>query len=100
MLRLRLPESSQGVAMNVSLTPELDQFIADQLESGRYRSASEIVREGLRLLQHREEEHAAKLELLRKAVSEGIAQLDRGEGIDGAEAFAEILRGLDQSEAA
>ena len=42
--------------MNVSLTPELDNFVAGKVESGRYTSASEVVREALRLL----EEHEAK----------------------------------------
>jgi putative addiction module CopG family antidote len=35
--------------MNVSLTPELDQFVAAKVSSGRYTSASEVVREALRL---------------------------------------------------
>lgn len=37
--------------MNVSLTPELGSFVADKVESGRYNSASEVVREALRLLE-------------------------------------------------
>ena len=40
--------------MNVSLTPKLDQFVADQVKQGRYRSSSEVVREGLRLLEANE----------------------------------------------
>jgi len=44
--------------MNVSLTPELEEFIAVKVESGRYTSASEVVREALRLL---EEHDRAKL---------------------------------------
>ncbi len=40
--------------MNVSLTPELDKFIADKVASGRYTSASEVVREALRLLEEHE----------------------------------------------
>jgi antitoxin ParD1/3/4 len=53
--------------MNVSLTPKLDQFVADQVEQGRYRSSSEVVREGLRLL----EAHEAKLQNLQQQVEEG-----------------------------
>jgi antitoxin ParD1/3/4 len=47
--------------MNVSLTPELEQFVAGKVESGRYTSASEVVREALRLL---EEHDRAKLSSL------------------------------------
>ncbi len=42
--------------MNVSLTPELEEFVAGKVESGRYTSASEVVREALRLLE--EHDHA------------------------------------------
>jgi antitoxin ParD1/3/4 len=67
---------------NVHLTEHFDKFIATGIESGRFSNASEIVREGLRLLEQREEEDRAKLEWLRAAVKEGIDQLDRGEGIE------------------
>ena len=53
--------------MNVSLTPKLDQFVADQVKQGRYRSSSEVVREGLRLLEANE----AKLQNLQQKVEEG-----------------------------
>jgi len=53
--------------MNVSLTPKLDQFVADQVKQGRYRSSSEVVREGLRLLEANE----AKLQNLQQQVEEG-----------------------------
>ena len=55
--------------MNVSLTSKLDNFVADQVEQGRYRSASEVVREGLRLLELRE----SKLQNLQQQVEEGRA---------------------------
>lgn len=86
--------------MNVSLTPELDHFINEQVKSGRYRSASEAVRAAIRLLQEREEEREAKLAALRKAVERGVEELDRGEGISGAQVFDEILAGLAREEAA
>lgn len=83
--------------MNVSLTPEFDRFVAEQVDSGRYRSASEVVRAALRLLQQREAEHEARLDVLRKALREGIEELERGESFDGEEVFEEILSRL-QSE--
>jgi antitoxin ParD1/3/4 len=86
--------------MNVSLTPELEQFISAQVATGRYRSASEVVREGVRILQLREEEREAKLAALRSAVATGVTALDRGEGLDGDVVIREILAGLKGSEAA
>ena len=67
---------------NINLTEHLDRFVEDRITSGRYGNASEIVREGLRLLEHREQEEQAKLEWLRKAAKEGFDQIDRGEGIE------------------
>lgn len=57
------------MARNTSITlgPHFDKFIAAQLESGRYGSASEVVRAGLRLL----EETEGKLERLRRLLNEG-----------------------------
>ena len=67
---------------NVNLTDELDSFVLAKVESGRYENASEVVREGLRLLEQREQEDHAKLEWLRKAAQEGFDQIDRGEGVE------------------
>lgn len=55
--------------MNVSLTPKLDGFVGSQVKSGRYRSASEVVREGLRLLETRQ----LQIEGIQKALDEGLA---------------------------
>lgn len=46
--------------MNVSLAPQQERFVRDQVETGRYRTASEVVREGLRLLE--QAEHRRRLE--------------------------------------
>jgi antitoxin ParD1/3/4 len=67
---------------NVNLTEHFDRFIEAGVTSGRFSNASEVVREGLRLLEQREQEDQAKLEWLRAAAKEGFDQLDRGEGID------------------
>jgi antitoxin ParD1/3/4 len=77
--------------MNVSLTPELERWVTQKVEDGRYESASEVVREGLRLLQAREEEHAARLEALRRDVGVGLEELNRGEGLNGEEVFDQVL---------
>lgn len=65
--------------LNVSLTPEFADFIEEAVASGSYVSASEVVRDALRLMQQDQESEAAKLALLRKAVDAGLAQSERGE---------------------
>jgi antitoxin ParD1/3/4 len=86
--------------VNVSLTPELERFIADLVDGGRFRSASEAVRAGIRLLQEREEEREARLEALRKGVGEALEELEGGEGIPADKVFGEILEALRRTEVA
>lgn len=69
--------------MNVSLTPELERRISEKVESGLYTTASEVVREGLRLLFEADEAREQRLARLRADIQVGIDQLDRGEGIPG-----------------
>jgi antitoxin ParD1/3/4 len=64
---------------NVVLTEHQERFIADLVGNGRYQNASEVIREGLRLVEQREAEDAAKLEALREAAKIGFDALDRGE---------------------
>ena len=63
---------------NVNLTEHLDTFIEIRVASGRFSNASEVVREGLRLLEQRELEDKAKLEWLRSAAKEGFDAADLG----------------------
>jgi antitoxin ParD1/3/4 len=76
--------------MNVSLTPELEQLVQRKVQSGRYLSASEVVREALRLLEERDQLRELKLDELRKFVAVGIEQADRGELIEGSAAFEKV----------
>lgn len=75
---------------NINLTDRLDRFIETEVGSGRYGNASEVVREGLRLMERRKLEDRAKLKWLRGAVKEGLEQIDRGEFVE--------LRSLDELE--
>ena len=65
--------------MNVSLTPELEEFVSSKVKAGLYRSNSEVVRQGLRLLIEREQVLEARLGELRAEVKEGLDQARRGE---------------------
>ena len=76
--------------MNVSLTPELDSYVQEKVKSGRYSSASEVVREALRLLEDHEKARATQLAGFRFEVDRRLASLNRGEGVDGEAAFARI----------
>jgi antitoxin ParD1/3/4 len=78
--------------MNVSLTPQLESFVKKKLDSGLYYSASEVIRDGLRLLEEKDQMREMKLAELKKEIQLGLNSLDRGEGIDGEEVFAEIER--------
>lgn len=63
---------------NVVLTDHQQEVIETLVESGRYQNASEVLREGLRLIEQREREDAFKLEALRKAAQVGLADLATG----------------------
>lgn len=64
--------------MNISLTPELERLVSDKVQSGLYQTASEVVREGLRLLIERDQH----LEALRRDIRAGFEAVDRGEYTD------------------
>ena len=66
--------------MNVSLTPELEQWVQSKVESGFYGSSSEVVRDALRLLHQFEGERARKLNELRSDLQVGLEQLKAGKG--------------------
>lgn len=76
--------------MNVSLTPELERFVQEKVHSGRYTSASEVVREALRLLEEYEQARMAQLIEFREEIDRRLASLERGEGLDGATALAQL----------
>jgi antitoxin ParD1/3/4 len=66
---------------NVNLTEHLDRFIQKRVTTGHFSNASEVVREGLRLLEQREQEDKAKLTWLRNAAKEGFDAIEGGDSI-------------------
>jgi antitoxin ParD1/3/4 len=76
--------------MNISLNPHFEKFIAQKVKSGSYNSASEVVREGLRLMMEREILLQKQLVHLNQAIHLGLTQLEKGQGLLGEEAFQDI----------
>ena len=68
-------------ARNIALTPELDAFVSELVDSGSYSNASEVVRAGLRELERRH--WADQLMEIQARIGVGLDQLDRGEGVEG-----------------
>jgi antitoxin ParD1/3/4 len=83
-------EQFETNAMNVSLTPELEKLVTLKVESGLYQSASEVIREGLRLLDDHDRLRALQLNEVRKKIRTGLDQLDRGEGMTGDQTCARM----------
>jgi antitoxin ParD1/3/4 len=81
--------------MNISITPELEKFVQQEVKTGLYQSASEVIRAALRRLKEDKEKRkprfvvSSKAELEEKLL-EGISELDRGEGLAGEQVFAEL----------
>jgi len=63
---------------NVVLTDHQTIFVEQMVSSGRYQNASEVLRDGLRLIERREQEDAGRLALLRQAVEIGVADIEAG----------------------
>jgi len=62
--------------MNISLTTEMNEWVTGKVRSGQYKSSSEVIRDGLRLLQNKEDQRQAMLEELRHELLIGVKQLD------------------------
>jgi antitoxin ParD1/3/4 len=77
-IQVGLSAEQETSPMNVSLTPELEQFVTGKVKSGMYQTSSEVIREGLRLLRERDE----RLLSLRKDIRAGFEAVDRGEFTD------------------
>jgi antitoxin ParD1/3/4 len=60
------------MTLNINLTPQLEKLVRQKVDSGRYNSASEVVREALRLMEKHNELHTLQLERLRRDIREGL----------------------------
>ncbi len=82
--------------MNVSLTPELEKFVAKEVDSGLYQTASEVIRAGLRRLKEDKKQHPREIpgtiEELEADLLKSAESLDRGEGVDGKVVFQRLRK--------
>jgi len=78
--------------VNVHLTPKLETLVQNKVKAGLYNSASEVVRDALRLFEERDRIRQLQIQDLRKKINKGWASLERGEGVDGQEFFRALGR--------
>lgn len=84
---------------SVVLTPRLDAFVDQLVASGRYQNASEVIREGLRLLEREEVREGAEQTWWKRQIERGLSEARREDFVEGGveEIFAEITSELDKS---
>lgn len=86
--------------MNVSLTPELEKFVQNEVTSGLYQTASEVVRAGLHRLKEERETRQGKVpgtrEELEALLLQSIDRLDRGEGQEGEDVFRRLAKRIEE----
>ncbi|MBI3880060.1 MAG: type II toxin-antitoxin system ParD family antitoxin [Verrucomicrobia bacterium] len=85
--------------MNVTLPPEFETLVQQKVASGKYRSADEVLTEGLRLLQEREQMGrpdfmVANRHELEAKLLEGVEELDRGERIPAEVSYERVIKQL------
>jgi antitoxin ParD1/3/4 len=83
-------------SLNVSLTPELEKFIRNRVATGEYQTASEVIRESLRLLRRQENAAREEIRVLKKKLDRGVRQARRGEWVDGEQFFGRLFARLGQ----
>ena len=68
--------------MDVHLSPDVERIVTDKLQTGRYKSANDVVDEALRLLERRDE--------ISQKIDQGLKSLEKGQGLSEDDAFAEL----------
>ena len=82
--------------MNISLTPEIEQFIQSQVETGKYASAGEVILAALKAFEERERIYKGRFEELRREIMVGVEASERGEVVDGEIVFSQLQQRLQQ----
>ncbi len=76
--------------MVITLTPDQERFVTEQLSSGRYKSAADIVNQGIGIMRAQEQFIQSNRDSLRERIDSGIGQIRRGEVVDGGKAIEAI----------
>jgi antitoxin ParD1/3/4 len=84
--------------MNVHLSPALEEMVREKVQSGRYTSAGEVVREALRLMDERDPFQALRRSECEWKIAQGLESLRQGKGVDGEAVFDELEAELDALE--
>lgn len=82
--------------MDITLQPELEQFVREKITSGQYQSVNEAINAGLKLLMERELIYQERFEQLRQEIMVGIEASERGEVVDSETVFNSIRQKLEQ----
>ena len=87
--------------MNVSLTPELEKFVAKEVDSGLYQTASEVVRAGLRQLKEARDTRALRLpptlDELETQLVQAVGSLEAGRGVNGETVFRRLRKRIKEA---
>jgi antitoxin ParD1/3/4 len=83
--------------MSISLKPEHEKFVQSQVASGNFANQEEVIDTAFRLLKKLQDEYEQWLKETRNKIDLGIAELDRGEGLDGEVVLTEILERFKQA---
>jgi antitoxin ParD1/3/4 len=83
---LAFQQQEQAMAISADLGENLEKVVTDLVENGRYNSKSEVLREGVRLVQERE----ARLTQLQASLEAAVVEAERDGWIDAEEVFAQL----------
>lgn len=82
--------------MNISLTPELEDYVQKKVNSGFYTSASEVVRESLRLMHNYDDLQKQRIKQLNASIDEGLSQLKAGKKSPASEAYQRLKKKIEK----
>ena len=88
--------ATNNTTLKISITPELNAFLEGRVNSGRYQTTSEVVREALRFLQRQELEWNWTFLQLKAKLRRGADEAERGELSDGDEVFEELREMIEE----
>ncbi len=86
--------------MTIHLTPDLEKLVESKIDSGSFNSATEVIAAALREMATSDELRKGQLEALNSRIEQGLAELDRGDYVDGESFMQNLLDDLDQRIAA